>query len=220
MGVVTRVATPATDALAALDNEDQDDEEQPPTDDGQDGAHGAPEDDADPEGADQLGDAGKRALDAMKGRFRAERDRRRELEQQIADATATTEAEKTQRAAERAALDKANRRILQAEIRAAAKGLLADPGDAFAFLDLDAFEVATDGSVDTDDISSALADLVKTKPYLSAQRGGGPQWGPRDGGTAKPPRPRQLTETDLDGMSPEQIVAAEKAGQLETLLGR
>lgn len=216
MGEVTRVATPSTDDLALLDDE----EDQEHDDEGQEGAQGADDEESDPEGADQLGDAGKRALDAMKTKLRAERTKRRALEEQIADSTATSEADKTRRAAETAALAKANERILRAEIRAAAKGVLADPADAFNFLDLTAFEVDHDGAVDADDISSALADLIKSKPYLSAQRGGGSQWGPRDGGSAKPPRPRQLTEADLDSMTETEIVAAETAGQLDELLGR
>src|SRR5687768_17498421 len=70
------------------DNGDGDDDGQgDDADDGeaQAGGDSEDEDDADPEGADQLGDKGKRALASMKGKWRSERDKRRDLERQLAD---------------------------------------------------------------------------------------------------------------------------------------
>ncbi len=61
-----------------------------------------------------------------------------------------------------------NKRLVQAEVRAAAAGKLADPEDAIRFLDLDQFKVDDDGDVDKKPITKALEDLVKAKPYLSA----------------------------------------------------
>jgi hypothetical protein len=56
-----------------------------------------PDDDGlDPEGAEQLGDAGKRALDAMKAKLKAERQRIKELEPLAERARAADDAAKTQ----------------------------------------------------------------------------------------------------------------------------
>ncbi|MDT3395442.1 hypothetical protein RKE29_02045 [Streptomyces sp. B1866] len=176
------------------------------------------DDDADPEGADQLGDKGKRALASMKGKWRAERSKRQELEAQLAQKTGD-ETEQQRVAAERAALAKANARILRAEIRAAAKGRLADPRDALTFLDLDQFEVGENGEIDEDEIADAIEDLIKNKPYLAAATAKRFQ-GSGDGGAArKTSRPKQLSRADLKSMSPEEIEKAREAGQLDDLMG-
>src|SRR5690348_3642773 len=68
----------------AAEDDDPDDDPDPTDDDPQDDpAGGDPDDDPDPEGADQLGDAGKKALDAQKAKWKAERDRRKKLEQEL-----------------------------------------------------------------------------------------------------------------------------------------
>lgn len=181
-------------------------------DDDQDG-------DADPEGADQLGDKGKRALASMKGKWRTERDRRRELERRLAEKDGVDEAEQARRRAEADALAKANSRILKAEVRAAAKGRLNDPKDALTFLDLEQFEVGEDGEVDPEEIEEAIEDLLKAKPYLAAATAKRFQ-GTGDGGAArKASRPKQLTRADLKSMTPEAIEKAREDGRLEDLMG-
>lgn len=173
-----------------------------------DDAPPAAEVDAPVEGADQLGDAGKKALDAMKAKWRAAEQRAKERDAELADLRAKVEgreaeyaAEEARRKVEAAALAKANDRIKRAEIKAAAKGVLNDPADAFKFLDLDVIEVGDDGDVDGDAIAKALADLVKSKPYLAAQ-GERRFQGGADGG------PRKETGPSLE----DQIAAATKAG--------
>ncbi|MFX4294096.1 hypothetical protein [Streptomyces bohaiensis] len=175
--------------------------------------------DNDDSGTEQLGDAGKRALDSMKDKWKAERDQRKALERQIKDRDATDEAAKEKLAAEDAALAKANGRILRAEIRAAAKGRLADAGDALRYLDLSEFEVGEDGEVDIDEIEAAVDKLVKDKPYLAGKQK--PSFeGRGDGGAAgRGSGPKQLTREDLKTMSPAQIVKAKADGQLADLLG-
>ncbi|QFR00725.1 hypothetical protein F9278_36210 [Streptomyces phaeolivaceus] len=176
------------------------------------------QDDADPDGADQLGDKGKRALASMKGKWRSERDKRRDLERQLAgkgnsgdDAVAKATA---------AATAKANARILKAEIRAAAAKKLADPRDALRFLDLGQFEVDDEGEVDAEEIADAIETLIKDKPYLAAATAKPRFQGSGDGGAArKAGRPKQLTERDLKNMSAEQIVKAQEEGKLDDLLG-
>ncbi|MEU2149324.1 hypothetical protein ABZ741_34130 [Streptomyces globisporus] len=177
-----------------------------------------PDDEQDPDGAADLGDKGKRALDTMKGKLKAEREKRRTLEQQLAEKDGTDQADKARREAETAALSKANARILRAEVKAAAAGKLADPADAYKFLDLDQFEVDDDGNVDSDEVAEAIDDLIKSKPYLAAATAKRFQ-GTGDGGAArKAGRPKQLTRADLKSMTPAQIVKAKEDGQLDDML--
>lgn len=138
-----------------------------------------PPEPADPAAA--LGDAGKRALDAERSARRAAEDRAKAAEAAVAEAKAKAEgrekefeAEQARRKVETDALDKANQRILQSEIRLAAKGVLADPGDALRYpehLDLSAFEVGENGEVDSAAIAAAVGALAASKPYLAAPSG-------------------------------------------------
>ncbi|MFF0426902.1 hypothetical protein ACFYUJ_21120 [Streptomyces sp. NPDC004520] len=197
------------------DTGDDDGQDDDTDDDGQDGAEG----DGDPDGADALGDKGKRALASMKGKWRSERQRRQELEQQLAEKDTADEADRVRREAESAALSKANARILRAEVKAAAAGKLSDPADAFKFLDLKQFEVDDDGNVDSDEIADAIDDLIKNKPYLAAAPARRFQ-GTGDGGAArKASRPKQLTRADLKSMTPEAIDKARIDGRLDDLMG-
>lgn len=90
-----------------------------------------------------------------------------------------------------AALENANARIVKSEVKAAAKGVLADPADAYKFLDLTQFEVDDDGNVDEDEIADAIDELVKEKPYLAAQ-GGRRFKGDASGGVRKGPKKPSL----------------------------
>lgn len=204
------------------DTGDSDDGQDTDTDSdaGQDDGGDDDTDDADPEGADQLGDKGKRALASMKGKWRTERDKRRELERQLAEKDGADDAEQARRKAEAEAMAKANTRILKAEIRAAAKGRLADAKDALTFLDLDQFEVGEDGEIDPEEIEDAITDLLKSKPYLAAATAKPRFQGTGDGGAArKASRPKQLTRADLKSMTPEQIEQARVDGRLDDLMG-
>lgn len=128
---------------------------------------------------DQLGDAGKKALDeernARRTAEKAAKDAQAELEK-IRSAS-MSEQEKAVAAAKAEGRDEAlkgaNERLVRAEVRAAAAGKLADPGDALGLLgDLSTF-IGPSGDVDTKAISSAIDGLVKSKPYLSAKPGNG-----------------------------------------------
>lgn len=115
------------------------------------------------------------------------------------------------------ALASANDRILKAEVRAAAKGVLADPADAFKFLNMSDFEVGSDGEVDASALTSALNNLIADKPYLAAQ--GKRFQGTADGGARNDAtQPSQLTRADLARMSPEQIDQAFREGRTSDLL--
>lgn len=178
------------------------------------------------DGESALGDAGKKALDAMKADRKAARDEaaqakaeRDALQAKLDGKEAEYAAEQAKREAEQSALAKANDRILRSEIKAAAKGVLADPADAYKFLDLDSFEVDEDGEVDDRAISAALDDLIKSKPYLAAQ--GKRFQGTADAGARNDAGgPPQLTRDDMSRMSPEQIAEAEAKGQFDDALGR
>ena len=171
-----------------------------------------------------LGDAGKKALDAMKAERKAAREEaaaakaeRDALQAKLDGKEAEFQQEQAKREAEQAALAKANDRIRKSEVKAAAKGVLADPQDAYKFLDLNEFEVDDDGNVDEDAIASALADLVKSKPYLSAQ--GKRFEGTADGGARNDAsKVSQLTRADMARMTPEQIEDARTAGRFDDLL--
>ncbi|WP_211358991.1 hypothetical protein [Nesterenkonia populi] len=180
--------------------------------------------------------AGTGEQDNWQEKFEAQRKVNRDLEkklkgeagtlkQQLEEAQAKLEGREeefkqtqAQREAEAEALQKANERIRQAEVRAAAAGKLNDPTDALRLLDLSSFEVGDDGAVDGDAIQSAIADLITQKPYLAAQGG----WSQGDGIGAgrKDSRPSQLSQSDLSGMSPAQINTARAEGRLDDLLGR
>lgn len=204
------------------DGDDGQDDDAGSSDGGQDDADADGQGDggADEEGAGQLGDEGKRALDRMKGKWHSERDKRRELEAQLAAKNSGgDDAEQARRKAETDAVAKANGRILRAEVKAAAAGKLADPADAYKFLDLDQFEVDDDGNVDSDEVADAIDELIKNKPYLAAATAKRFQ-GTGDGGAArKASRPKQLTRADLKSMTPEQIDKASDEGRLDDLLG-
>lgn len=198
------------------DDVDPDDDVDPEVDPEDDVDPDDDPDDVDPD-ADQLGDKGKQALARMKAKVKAERDKRRQAEAALAAASATDDDAQARREADSAATKKANQRILRSEVKAAAKGVLADPTDALTFLNLDQFEVDEDGDVDEDEIAEAIAKLVAEKPYLAAQ-GGRRFQGSAGGGAGKQSRPKQLTQADIDAMNPDQIVAARRKGQLDGLL--
>lgn len=133
----------------------------------------------------ELGDSGKKAI-------QAEREARKAAEKSAKEANdraAALEAKEQGREAEHVAaleaqrakdeaLAGANKRIVSAELRAAATGKLADPLDALAFIDITDFEVSDDGSVKDAEITAAIADLIERKPHLAA-RGGSNTTGPQ-----------------------------------------
>lgn len=161
-----------------------------------------------PDPTDSLGDPGKAAI-------KAERDRARKAEREAKALAARleelesanqTEAEKAVANARKEAIAEAtsaaNKRILRAEVKAAAAGLLSDPNDAIALLDLTQFEVGDDGDVDVDAITSAIEELVETKPYLAAKAQG---FGTGGGGARPQSSPLTIEE---------QIAEAERSGDI------
>lgn len=184
-----------------------------------------PVDDAgDPDGADQLGDPGKKALDAMKAKWQREREQRKQLADELAALKApkgdTGHADpdeiRRQARAEAAAEMLRDRALDKVETKAAK--LFADPEDARALLASRVDEFVDAGQVDLDAIDQALTDLLSKKPHLAAARaprfGGGADGGARKGG-----KPDQFTRDDLKRMTPAQIVKAQEEGRLNDLMG-
>lgn len=133
-------------------------------------------------------------------------------------------AEQKAREVEQAALNKANERILKAELRATAKGKLTDPTDVFRFpeiVDLSAFEVGADGEVDADALEVAVNNLIAKRPDLAVQDSKRFQGG-ADDGTRKESRPTQLSEQEVKRLyaegKHEEIVKAKEEGRLADYL--
>jgi len=128
----------------------------------------------DPPADDGLGEAGKRALEAERGSRRAAENRAKELEKELTRhrESSMSEQEKAVAAAKREGHQEAtaafNTRLVQAEVRAAAAGKLADPEDAVLHLNLDEFAIGDNGEIDKKAITNAIERLVKAKPYLAA----------------------------------------------------
>jgi len=141
-----------------------------------------PVDPIDPGDAAADDDVPKGSERAVLADLARERDRRQAAEtelkklrkaeqelEKLREATAT-EAERAIAAAKAEgrteALSVANARIVKAEIKAAASGVMQDPDDALAHIDASTFDVDDDGNVDTKAIAAEVQRLVKSKPYL------------------------------------------------------
>lgn len=181
------------------------------------------------EGADEaagesaLGDAGKKALDEMKGKWHSSRDEAKELRAQLEALKGKSEAPKEDVAALREQL----RGELQAgvmrdraldRIEAKAAALFADPEDAVALLRDKVDDFIVDGKLDNGEIMGALKGLLERKPHLAATAQAR-FTGDGDGGARKGSKPDQLTRDDLKKMTPEQIVKAQSDGRLSDLMG-
>ena len=192
--------------------------------------------DAPIEGADALGDPGKKALDAMKAERKAANDRAKAAEARAAELAAKLEGREAEHAAEQErqrakdeALAAANKRILAAQLKLEAKGKLADVSDALLNISLDEFEVSDDGDVDSDALASAIDDLLADalasaiddllarKPHLAADKRRFD--GAADQGAQVPTRLTQLSAADLENMSPAEVNQARREGRLDRALG-
>jgi hypothetical protein len=172
------------------------------------------------EGAEALGDAGKKALDTMKAERNAERVRARDAEARIAELTAKLEGREAEYAAEVEKRKTQNEAILRAELKAAAKGKLADPADAALFINLSDFQVSENGDVDTDALNNAIDDLIARKSHLAASKSRRFE-GDADAGQKDGLKGGQITSREeLKRLTPDQVVEAEAAGRLDKLLGR
>lgn len=144
---------------------------------------------AGPDGEDKLDDAGKRALERERERRRAALAKVDQLEAELADLKTKQlpdderKLEEVRRQAREEALAEANRRLVRATVRGLAAGKLADPDDAWRFLELDKVEVNAGGEVDEAELTRQLEELVKARPYLAAVKRAAA--GAGDGGARK-----------------------------------
>lgn len=155
----------------------------------QDGDGDQQDDSAD--GAEKLGDPGKAALDRMKQQRNAAKGESKAWKDLAAEFGAASvddlrerltgkpkpstkdddggqDPEQIRRVARREAQQAADTRIIRAEVKAAAGGKLADPSDAVRLLDLSKFELDDNGDLDEDEVTDAITDLLRRKPYLAA----------------------------------------------------
>lgn len=180
-----------------------------------------------------LGDAGKKALDAMKAERNAAKAEARakaaeleQLRQELAlkDKPAEEQAIETAKAEARSeAIKAANDRILRSELRAAATGKLADPTDAALYINLSDFTVTDDGEVDSGALNEAIAELIEKKPHLAAQKANRFDGNADQGAKGKDAGPQQLGQADLDRMvaagDHDGIAQARAEGRFNKLLG-
>lgn len=133
----------------------------------------APETPQEAADGDELGESGKKALAAERAAARAAEKRAKTAEAALEKARLeNASAEEKALAAARAegrteAMSVANVRLVRAEVKAAAGGVLQDPEDAVRLLDLSEFEVDDDGEIDTKAITAAVRRLAESKPYLA-----------------------------------------------------
>lgn len=178
-----------------------------------------------PARAEQLGEAGIKALASMKKDLAAARLELAELRAANGDPRGEDSLNKRLKAEREKLRDEALTEAREAvlvdraldRIEARARQF-ADPEDARMLLGSRVEEFVKDGKVDTDAIDKALSDLLEKKPHLAAATAKRFQGG-ADGGARKGSQATQLTEQDLKRMSPEQIVKAREDGRLTELLG-
>jgi hypothetical protein len=167
--------------------------------------------DQDPGGTEQLGDAGKKALDAMKAKWREERAKRRDIEARFAvlekqkpadnptdDKPDTPDPEEIRKQVEAELTAERTRERVLDKIEAKAAKTFVDP-DVAPLLLMQQHKIEDflddDGKPDLEAIQDALKELLENKPYLAAQ-GGKRFQGSGDGGARppKPARPKSLDE--------------------------
>ncbi len=162
----------------------------------------------------------KSALAKERTANKAHAKRVKELERELADRDKTPD-EKALDAARREAADeaiaKANTRLVAAEFRSAAAKRVKDPRIAAKLVDLTDIEVDDDGNVDADGITAALDALLEEYPDLAPSRFEGTA---DQGARGRAAAPTQLSRDDLKNMTPEAIIKADKAGQLDRIKGK
>ena len=175
----------------------------------------------------ELGDAGKKALDAMKAaRNAAKASEKAAIARAVAAEAALANRDKPAeelaiaeriREATAAVTSKANERIVRSEVKLAAAGRVKNPALALKLIDTSEIDVNDDGEVDADALAAAIDTLLTDYPELAAKA---PGFGSADqGAKSRTAAPSQLTRSDLDSMSPEQINAARRSGRLDKVLG-
>jgi len=178
-----------------------------------------------------LGDAGKRALDAMKSKWRAERDRAKAAEDKLAAATKPkapegepVDMEELRKQIQTEARAEVLRDRALDKIEAKAAGRFKDPEDALLRLGRNVDDFIDGGSIDLEAIEDALVDLLEKRPDFGVTQGEPKRFkGTGDGGPKGNAGKPQLTEADLNRLESEgkyaEIDKARVEGRLNVLLG-
>ncbi|MEA9983655.1 hypothetical protein [Subtercola sp. RTI3] len=181
------------------------------------------------EGESALADAGKQALDRMKVARNAAREDAREAKAELEKLRAAAAAKDLP--AEQAALDAARRegaseatnalntRLVKSELKAAAKGKLADPSDAHLYIDLKELSVDANGDVDSDALDEAIDDLIARKPHLAAAPVRRFDATADQGAKGKETKVTQLTESQYTALPAAERAKARADGRINNLMG-
>lgn len=155
-------------------------------------------------------------LEAKLKAAREKADRVDDLEKQVAD----WEQRGKEFDSAQATIAGLQKRVLQANVTAAATGKLINPSDALKLIDFSDLTADDQGGYDQQAIGEKIDALVTAHPYL-AQGGNNaglagiiPPSGVRDGDHQM----GQLTRDDLKNMTPKQIDEARRKGRLNDLL--
>ena len=161
----------------------------------------------------------KKALAAARKDAKDERRLRTAAERQLADKDRPADElaiEAAKREARDAVLGEANARIVRAEVKGALAGKVTDLALALAVIDTADIDVSEDGDVDPASVESAISALIEKHPSLAAKRFGS---GADQGAKGRQSVAAQVTQQELENMTPEQVVQARKDGRLNKLLG-
>lgn len=151
----------------------------------------------------------KKQLDALKAEVALKDKPAEEQALEAARAEARTEA-----------TEKANARIVRAEVKAAATGKVKNPALALKLIDTSEIDVDDDGEVDSDAVNQAITDLLEQYPELAAD--GSKFTGSADqGAKGKSAKPAQMTQAEFDRIksNPHAVMKAKEEGLLNSLLG-
>lgn len=161
----------------------------------------------------------RRAEKAEARQMKAELER---LRQQIADKDKSPDEqaiEKVRREALTEAQAAFHERLIRAELKAALTGKVNDTTLALKVIDTSEIDVNEDGEIDPESVTDAIDAALTQYPVLraaDAKKFGGTA---DQGAKGKTATLSQVTQQELERMTPEQVVAARKDGRLNRLLG-
>lgn len=162
-----------------------------------------------------------KALQAERTARKAAETDAKTAKQLLADQSKTAEqieADQKLRDAEQAFLGKANERVVRSEVKAAAAGKVKRLDLLLKVVDLSAIAVDEAGDPDPSAVEDAISAFLAEYPELAAdaQKFSGSA---DQGAKGRAAKLAQLTQQDLDRMSPSEINAARREGRLNDLLG-
>lgn len=179
---------------------------------------------AESDAAEQVEDPTAGLQKALKAERLARREadkRAKAFEQQLADKDKPADElaiEQARREARAEAQKSSDERYVKSELKAALTGKVANPAKVLQLINISDISVDADGEADADAIQTAIADLFADFPELAVKQARF-QGGADQGIKGKSAELSQLTQSDIERMTPEQVVEARKAGRLNKLMG-